>query len=134
MASSVNPVPPQLSVCCAGAVPLIEQLEPQPAPVSAPTIDQFRPAIFGSGSLSVTFFASPAPVLKLVIVNPIGSPAFTVDGESAVFTMLRPGGWTQMVASELAEPSLPVVTLPVLSTSPPPGHDPALVPSVPEVT
>src|SRR5579884_367973 len=41
--------------------PAIAQLPPQPEPCEA--IDQFRPAFFGSTSLSFTPFALPVPVL-----------------------------------------------------------------------
>src|SRR5438552_2185667 len=63
---------PQLSVVPAG---LIEQVLFQPAPCAS--IDQDRPAFAGSGSLSVTPFASPAPAFHTVTVKPTSSPAFT---------------------------------------------------------
>src|SRR5436190_1674659 len=58
---------------------------PQPEPWEA--IVQDRPAFVGSVSLSVTPWASPAPALNTVIVNPIGLPTFTFAA-SAVFTIL----------------------------------------------
>src|SRR5436190_7086350 len=58
---------------------------PQPEPWEA--IVQDRPAFVGSVSLSVTPWASPAPALNTVSVNPIGLPTFTFPA-SAVFTIL----------------------------------------------
>src|SRR5436189_219330 len=46
-------------------------------PAPWPAIVQERPGFVGSGSLIVTPFASPMPVLKTVRVKPIGSPALT---------------------------------------------------------
>src|SRR5579862_1804242 len=99
LAATVTPfVPPQLSVCCAGAVPEIKQLVPQPLPTPLVAIDQFKPAIIGSGSLNVVFLESPPPVLNTVTVNEIGSPALTVDGLPAVLSIWMFGELTQSLA------------------------------------
>src|SRR5216683_930109 len=70
---------------CDGLEPVIEQ----DAPTGGPSIVQVTPDPdpAGSASLTATPVAVPAPVLDTVIVNPIGSPAFT-DGESAFLRML----------------------------------------------
>src|SRR2546428_245232 len=58
---------------------------------------QFTPDPVGSGSISVTPFAAPAPVFVTVIVKPISSPAFT-NAASAVFVIARFGQFTVVVA------------------------------------
>jgi hypothetical protein len=70
-----------------GAFPVIEQR------ASAGLIDQLMPVPPGSGSLRVTFFATPGPLFATVIVNPIAVPALT-DDASAVLLMVRFGHWT----------------------------------------
>src|SRR5437667_384577 len=57
----------QFSVCCAGAVPLIEQV---PGPAYAGLIDQLRPVPRGRGSEMVTPVAVPGPALLTVMVKP----------------------------------------------------------------
>ena len=47
-------------------------------PAGVPSIDQLRPAFFGSVSVTVTPVAEPVPAFVTVIVKPIWSPAFTV--------------------------------------------------------
>ena len=71
--------------------PVIEQ------PATAGLIDQFTPLPAGSGSLTVTFVAVPAPVFETTIVKPIASPALT-DAASAVFVICKPGHCTDVVA------------------------------------
>src|SRR5260370_1208439 len=75
---------PQVSVCGAAGLAAHE-----PGPESDwVSIDQVTPVPdpAGSGSLTVTPCAVPAPPLVTSTVNPIGSPAFT-DVASAVFRM-----------------------------------------------
>src|SRR5579871_6348517 len=74
---------------------VIAHVPPQPAPWLA--ICQFRPGFVGSGSDSVAPYAAPGPVLYTVIVNPIGSPAFTCAA-SAVFRILIHGTATHVDA------------------------------------
>src|SRR4051812_15135065 len=100
---------------------MIKQVPFQPAPTLS--IFQFKPAFCGNGSVSVVPFASPGPPFETVIVNPIGSPAFT-NGLSAVFTMLIDGLATHVVAVDWAEPPFVVVTVPVLLTLPLFGQSP----------
>ena len=76
-------------------------------------------------SFSFTPAASPAPAFQTVIVKPTGSPAFTLEA-SAIFKTLTSAGLTQTVSSDEGLPSLVVVTWPVLSTTPLPGHAPAV--------
>src|SRR5215470_18069024 len=78
-------------------------------------IDQATPAPdpAGSGSLTVTPVAVPAPVLVTVMVNPIGSPAFT-EFASAFFTMWMLAGLHVMTSPDWSVPSLVVVTVAVL--------------------
>ena len=52
----------------------------------------------GSGSLSVTPVAAPAPEFVTVIVNPIGSPALTVAA-SATFVIDSDGATTVRTSS-----------------------------------
>src|SRR6266542_3565740 len=75
-------------------------------------IDQVGPA--GSGSLTVTPVAVPAPVLLTATVKPIGSPAFTVKA-SAVLRMWMSAGLQVIDAVSSSLPSLVVVTEAVLS-------------------
>src|SRR5437868_728379 len=96
---------------------VIEHVLFQPAPWLS--ICHESPAFVGSGSLRVTPFASPVPEFETVSVNPIWSPAFTC-GASAVLTMWMSTPPTQVDALDSSEPSFVVVTLPVLSTTPPP--------------
>src|SRR6266516_1280204 len=77
----------QLSTC--GAEPAIEQsglsgLSDQVTPEPEPA---------GRLSLKVTPVAVPGPAFETVIVNPIGSPAFT-EAASAVFVIDRFGALT----------------------------------------
>ena len=69
----------------------------------------------GNGSLTVTPVAVVEPVLVTVIVNPMGSPAFT-DVASAVFVIeiVGCGGVQVIVAEAMAVPALVVVTVAVL--------------------
>src|SRR5204862_302102 len=98
---------------------VIEHAPAQPAPMLS--IDHARPAFECSGSLSLTQYASPEPVLYTVIVNPIGSPAFTCAA-SAVFRILIDGAATQVDAVDWSLLSFEVDTVPVLSILPlPPG-------------
>src|SRR6516165_6387563 len=55
-AASVNPDPPQVSTWLPTG-PLIAHVVGDPHPVGVPAIDQFSPAVPGSGSLSVASFA-----------------------------------------------------------------------------
>ena len=98
--------PPQARTC-EPVAPLIAQ---SPA-VDCVLSDQLRPA--GSGSLTVTPWAVPAPLLLTVIVNPTALPWFTVAA-SAVFTMWIEAPLQVIDAVELSEPSLVVVTWAVL--------------------
>src|SRR5439155_831007 len=101
----------------------------QPAPCEA--IDQSRPAFVGSVSDKVTPCASPLPEFETVNMKPICSPAFTWAA-SAVFTIWIAGAATQISAESSSEPSLVVVTLPVLSTSPVSWQSPPVAAVVPE--
>src|SRR3954451_4497048 len=127
LCGTVTPfAPPQVNTPAA-----IAQLPFQPAPCEA--IVQDRPAFVGKVSFSLTPWASPAPALNTVSVNPIGSPTLT-SALSAVFAILIDAGLTQTVASDDGLPSFVVVTLPVLSTTPLPGQAPAVSLVVGEVT
>src|SRR6516165_4274114 len=66
----------------------------------------------GSGSDRVTPCAVPVPLLVIVTLNPICSPALT-DGASAVFKTVTDAGLQAVCASEDGLPSLVVVTLAV---------------------
>src|SRR3954451_16368248 len=119
LCGTVTPfAPPQVRTPAA-----IAQLPFQPAPCES--IVQFRPAFVGNVSFSFTPAASPAPEFQTVIVKPTGSPAFTLEA-SAIFKTLTSAGLTQTVSSDEGLPSLVVVTWPVLSTTPLPGHAPAV--------
>ena len=72
-------------------------------------IVQVIPGPLGSGSLTSTPLAVPAPVFVAVTVNPIGEPALT-EGASASFTIDRPGHSTDTVATSLSRP-VPLVVL-----------------------
>src|SRR2546427_506483 len=90
------------------------EMEQLPAPVP-PSMDQEVPGSVGSGSLTVTPWATPAPLLVTVMVNPMVSPAET--GElSATLAMSMAAPRTTMESDALSDPSLEVVTLAVLST------------------
>src|SRR5205814_8970306 len=79
-AGTVTPfTPPHVRV-----PPAIAHVPAHPVPWLA--IVQFRPVFVGSGSLRLTPYASPVPLLYTVTVKPIGSPALTCAA-SAVFTM-----------------------------------------------
>src|SRR5260370_28477991 len=73
---------------CDGEVPVIEHAA---GDAGGTSIDQVTPDPdpAGSGSLTATPLAVPGPVLLTLMVNPIGSPAFTV-ALSAVFVVLIP--------------------------------------------
>src|SRR5215467_8166947 len=77
------------------------------APVGPESIDQVTPAPdpAGSGSVTDTPVAVPVPVLLTLMVNPIGSPAFT-DAASAVFRMWIDAGLQVILALLESEPSL----------------------------
>src|SRR6185503_20202048 len=60
-------------------------IEHEPAPVP-PLMDQLSPALFGSVSESMTFFADPAPPLFTVIVNPMLSVELTVAASAVLVT------------------------------------------------
>src|SRR5439155_696446 len=78
-------------------------------------MDQVVPVSAGSGSLTDTPLAVPAPLLVTVMVNPMVSPAET--GElSATLAMSMAAPRTTMESDALSDPSLEVVTLAVLST------------------
>src|SRR5438128_573037 len=77
----------QFNVCCAGAVPLIEQV---PGPVYAGLIDQLRPVPVGSGSEMVTPVAFPGPALLTVMVKTMVLPELT-EGASGVLVTDRLG-------------------------------------------
>src|SRR5260370_215750 len=76
---------PQVSAAD-GLVPVTEHGKLAPVWLS---IDQVTPVPepAGSGAVTVTPLAGPAPVLVSVTVNPIGSPAFT-DAASAVLVIV----------------------------------------------
>ena len=99
--------PPQESTCAPTAPDTVHR----PAMVCV-LIDQFTPA--GSGSLTVTPCAAPIPVFENAMVNPTGSPAFTIVA-SAVFTRWIEATLQVIDAVELSVPSLLVVTFAVLS-------------------
>src|SRR5438093_6655051 len=100
---------PQLSVVPAG---LIEQVLFHPAPCAS--IDQETPAFCGSGSFRAVPYASPAPAFQTVTVKPMSSPALTLAA-SAFFRILMSAAFTQTLSLLLPEPSVVVVTKPVLS-------------------
>src|SRR5260370_338795 len=111
LAPAARLVGPQLSTCD-GLVPVTEH-----RPVfDWVSTDQVTPAPdpAGSGSLTVTPFAVPVPVLVTWTVNPIGSPAFT-DALSAVLRMWIAAGWQVILASAVPPPSLAEVAVAVLS-------------------
>jgi hypothetical protein len=62
--------------------------------------DQLNPTFAGNVSVTVTFFASPAPLFVTVITNPIASVELT-DDESAVLLTTRSGQSTFTVAVEV---------------------------------
>src|SRR6266581_1726153 len=98
----------QLSTC--GAEPAIEQsglsgLSDQVTPEPEPA---------GRLSLKVTPVAVPVPVFETVIVNPIGSPAFT-EAASAVFEIVRFAGLHVIDASSDGFPSFVEWAVAVLS-------------------
>src|SRR5438874_650409 len=78
-------------------------------------MDQEVPGSAGSGSLTDTPLAVPAPLLVTVMVNPMVSPAET-GWLSATLAMSMAAPSTTMDAEALSDPSLVVVTLAVLST------------------
>src|SRR4029077_11548888 len=69
---------------------LTAQEMPAGIELPAASSDQVTPGADGRLSVKVTFFASPAPELLNVTVNPIWSPALTVP-LSAVFAIVRFG-------------------------------------------
>src|SRR5947207_435721 len=71
------------------------------------------------------------PSFQTVIVKPICWPTFT-SAASAVFRMWIAGNLTQTSAESSSDPSLVVVTLPVLSTSPVSSQSPPVAAVVPE--
>src|SRR3954467_9421946 len=80
-----------------------------------PLMVQLVPASVGIGSVTVTPFASPGPLLVTVIRKPIASPAET-DGASATFSMSIEAPSTTTWSVSSSEPSLVVVTWAVLTT------------------
>src|SRR5438093_1159089 len=78
---------------------------------------QLVPASFGRTSATVTFRATPAPLLLTAMVNPMGSPAETGEA-SATLVTARSGHLTVMEAGADPEPSLVVVKLARLLTTP----------------
>src|SRR3954454_3974442 len=92
---------PAVMAHCAAAVP--------------PLMVQLVPASVGIGSVTVTPFASPGPLLVTVIRKPIASPAET-DGASATFSMSIEAPSTTTWSVSSSEPSLVVVTWAVLTT------------------
>src|SRR5256884_8681 len=90
------------------------EMEQLPAPVP-PSMDQEVPGSVGRVSFTFTLWATPAPLLVTVMVNPMGSPADTV-WLSATLAMSMAAPSTTMEADALSDPSLVVVTLAVLST------------------
>src|SRR5829696_5753099 len=81
------------------------------------SIDHTRPAASGNASVTVTSRASPSPTFATVSVNPISSPAFT-DPASATFSSSTSPHSTSTDAESVSDPSLLVLTEPVLSMSP----------------
>ncbi|MEO7803629.1 MAG: hypothetical protein ABIS18_04120, partial [Actinomycetota bacterium] len=98
----------QVSVC---EVPeLIEQSAPAGSVLA---MIQLIPAPEGNGSFNVTFSAVPGPPLLTVITNPIGSTSL-ISSLIAVFTTLRLGGKTTMVAEASEVGALSDFTVTVL--------------------
>ena len=91
------------------AAPLMEK------PLAAPSIVQvtWLPEPAGSGSLTVTPFARPVPVLLTVTWKPIWSPALT-GLELAVLARSMWAGLQVIEADAESEPSLELVALAVL--------------------
>src|SRR5438067_6041825 len=85
---------------------------PGPAPPS--TLFRYT-TLFRSVSFTDTPWATPAPLLVTVMVNPMGSPADTV-WLSATLERKRAGPSTRNDSEAYADPSLMKVTLAVLST------------------
>ncbi len=110
-APAARSVGPQLSACD-GLVPEVEHR----AGFDWVSIDQVTPVPdpAGSGSLTVTPCAVPAPVLVTVTVNPIRSPAFTVPA-SAVLVILMTAGWQVIEAEAWPPPSFDDAAVAVLS-------------------
>src|SRR5439155_827934 len=78
-------------------------------------MDQVVPVSAGSGSLTDTPLAVPAPLLVTVMVNPMVSPAETGELSATLATSMA-APRTTMECDALSDPSLVVVTLAVLST------------------
>src|SRR5262245_33880795 len=115
-------------ICTLKLPPAARSVGPQANVWGAAALTEHRPALdwvsmdqvtpdpepAGSGSLTVTPWASPVPELDTVTVKPIGSPAFT-DTASAVLTMLTWAGRQVIFASLDPDPSLVFFTMAVFS-------------------
>src|SRR5207245_820091 len=89
----------------------------------------------GVGAGVVTPVSVLGPLFVTTIVH-VMLPArrSCVAGEPAVVIERSTRAWTQVEALALSEPSLLVVTLPVLSTVPLPGQSPPVAAVVPDTT
>src|SRR5438445_236805 len=99
----------QLSVC-APTAPVTAQ------PAKAGDNDQLRSLPAGSGSLTVTLLAVPAPVLLTVTSKPMAVPDETGPAGLAVFRTCTEGQSIVTLAVEKSPPSLPEATVAVLPT------------------
>src|SRR5438128_6840135 len=88
----------------------------------------------GIGSAIVTPVASLGPLLVTTIVQVmLPAPRVCVAGEPAFVIERSTRAWTQVEALDWSLPSLLVVTLPVLSTTPLVGQSPPVAPVVGDV-
>ena len=98
---------------CEPTEPVTEQ------PVKAGFSDQLRSPPAGSGSVTVTLVAVPAPVLLTVMSKPMVVPALTGPAGFAVFVMLTDAQFTVVVTSaDWTRLLLSAVTVALLLTAP----------------